>query len=82
MASDVYFIDEKAKKRFKAQKIAFGILKYTFLTICALFMLLPFYYMIITSLKSPEALLNEVNTKTLNLFPSLLLESTFILRYI
>lgn len=70
MASDVYFIDEAAKKRFKRQRIAFNILTYTFLTICALFMLIPFYYMIITSLKSPEALNNEMYSKTLNLFPS------------
>ena len=64
MASDVYFIDEAAKKRFKRQRIAFNILTYTFLTICALFMLIPFYYMIITSLKSPEALNNEMYSKT------------------
>ncbi len=70
MASDVYFIDEAAKKRFKRQRIVFNILTYTFLTICALFMLLPFYYMIITSLKTPQALTNEMYTKTLNLFPS------------
>ncbi|MCH5180634.1 MAG: carbohydrate ABC transporter permease [Erysipelotrichales bacterium] len=70
MASDVYFIDEAAKKRFKRQKLALNILTYTFLTICALFMLLPFYYMIITSLKTPETLTQEMYSKTLNLFPS------------
>lgn len=70
MAADIYFIDEAAKKRFRRQKIAFSILTYSFLTICALFMLLPFYYMILTSLKTPDVLTYEMQTKTLNLFPS------------
>lgn len=71
MASDAtYFIDEKSKKRFKRQRIAFNILTYTFLTICALFMLIPFYYMIITSLKDVETVNNELATHTIQLFPS------------
>lgn len=70
MASDLYFIDEAAKKRYKRQSIFFGILKYTFLTICAIFMLIPFYYMIITSLKAPEVFNAEVRSHNINLFPS------------
>lgn len=68
--AEVYFLDEAAKKRFKRQQIIFNIFKYTFLTICALFMLLPFYVMIITSLKEPLAFKNEIIHDKLILFPS------------
>lgn len=69
METNEYFISEKAKKRFKCQQILFGILKYGFLTICALFMLIPFYYMIITSLKSPTLLNTELTKGEFVLFP-------------
>ena len=69
MASDVYFIDEAAKKRFKRQKILSNVFVYTFLTICALFMLLPFYYMVITAFKTPKLVSDEVLGNSLQLFP-------------
>ena len=69
METNEYFISEKAKKRFKCQQILFGILKYGFLTICAIFMLIPFYYMIITSLKSPTLLNTELTKGEFVLFP-------------
>lgn len=65
-----YFIDEKAKKRFKAQQIISKTITYLFLTLFAIIILLPFFYMVITSFKKPDTYLQEVNTKTLNLFPS------------
>lgn len=47
------------------------IFTYTFLTIFALFILVPFFYMVVTSLKKPETYGIELKTKTLNLFPSI-----------
>lgn len=43
---------ENEKKRQKRSKIIKGILLYTFLTICAVFAVLPFYWMVISSLKT------------------------------
>lgn len=46
----MYFADEGALRRYKARKIIVNILLYTFITLFALFMLLPFVFMIVGSL--------------------------------
>lgn len=46
----LYFADEAALRRFKAKQIVLKVLLYLFLTIFALFMLLPFIFMIMASL--------------------------------
>ena len=56
---DMYFADEKARKRYQITNIITKILLYTFLTIMAIFMLIPFYWMINTSLKSRAIMLEE-----------------------
>lgn len=51
----MYFADEGALRRYKARKIAIAILLYAFLTLFALFMLLPFILMIVGSLTEASA---------------------------
>lgn len=67
---ELYFADENALKRYKIQKISFNILVYGFLSIMALFMLIPFYWMIVTSLKNDAVYEAEQISKTLNFFPT------------
>ena len=64
---EVYFASEAQMRRYKAQKIITQVLLYGFLTIMGLFIVLPFYYMIITSFKSTNAYNLEVQHGQLNL---------------
>ncbi|MDY0214508.1 MAG: carbohydrate ABC transporter permease [Bacilli bacterium] len=57
------------KKEYKGRTIFFKVITYTFLTLFALFMLLPFWFMISVSLKSPVEYSREV-TSGLKLFTS------------
>ena len=52
---EVYFASEKQLRIYKARKIITQVLLYSFLTLVGLFILLPFWYMIITSFKSTKA---------------------------
>ena len=52
---EVYFASEKQLKIYKARKIITQILLYGFLTLVGLFILMPFWYMIITSFKGKDA---------------------------
>ena len=52
---EVYFASEKQLRIYKARKIITQVLLYSFLTLVGLFILFPFWYMIITSLKSTKA---------------------------
>ena len=52
---EVYFASEKQLRIYKARKIITQVLLYGFLTLVGLFILFPFWYMIITSLKSTKA---------------------------
>ena len=65
---EVYFASEAQMRRYKAQKIITQVLLYGFLTIMGLFIVIPFYYMIITSFKSTDAYNAEVLNGQLNLF--------------
>lgn len=49
---ELYFADEKALRNWKIKRILSRIGIYTFLTIVAIFIIIPFYWMIATSLKS------------------------------
>ena len=64
---EVYFASEAQMRRYKAQKIITQVLLYGFLTLMGLFIVIPFYYMIITSFKSTDAYNQEVLNGQLNL---------------
>ncbi|HAK05342.1 MAG TPA: carbohydrate ABC transporter permease [Firmicutes bacterium] len=76
---DIYFADQKAMQRYKVTKFFSTILLYGFLTILALFILIPFYWMIVTSLKSNATVEMERITGTLGFFPSEITFANFIL---
>lgn len=56
---EMYFASEAQLRQYKARKIITQVLLYGFLTLIGLFIIIPFYYMIITSLKSTTAYDNE-----------------------
>jgi len=62
--ADLYFADEGALRRYKAKKIVSAIILYTFVTLFALFMLLPFVFMLVGSLTDAESF--DEFTKTAN----------------
>ena len=62
--AELYFADEGALRRYKAKKIASAIILYTFVTLFALFMLLPFVFMLVGSLTDAESF--DEFTKTAN----------------
>ncbi len=66
---EVYFADEKAMKRYRITKTISQVLLYTFLTIMAVFMLVPFYWMINTSLKDSATMALEIQKGTPYFFP-------------
>ena len=59
------FLTEEELRFYKFKKILFNILVCTFLTIIALFIIVPFYYMILTSLQTVE----EIESPVVSLFP-------------
>lgn len=56
---EIYFASEKQLKIYKARRIITQTLLYAFLTLVGLFILFPFWYMIITSFKSTAAFERE-----------------------
>lgn len=62
---ELYFADEKALRKWKRRKVLSQIGVYTFLTILTIFIIIPFYWMIATSLKSN----GEVSLPVPTLFP-------------
>ena len=56
---EVYFASEKQLRIYKARKIITQVLLYGFLTLIGLFILFPFWYMLITSFKSTSAFEQE-----------------------
>ena len=56
---EVYFASEKQLRIYQARKIITQVLLYAFLTLVGLFILFPFWYMIITSFKSTTAFNDE-----------------------
>ena len=65
---DVYFASESEAKKYKIKKILSHVVTYGFLTILGIFIVLPFYYMIVTSFKSSAAFELEKQTGKLELF--------------
>lgn len=59
--NELYFQDEKEMKRYKVTKFFSTVFLYIFLIAMALFILFPFYWMLITSLKSMTEI-NDVPT--------------------
>jgi len=49
-----YFADDAARRRYRAKRIVANVLLYAFITLFALFMLLPFVFMIVGSLTDKE----------------------------
>ncbi|MDR0934836.1 MAG: carbohydrate ABC transporter permease [Erysipelotrichaceae bacterium] len=52
---EIYFATASQLRQYKAKKIVTQVLLYGFLTLIGLFIVLPFFYMIITSFKSTDA---------------------------
>ena len=65
---EVYFATESQLRIYKTRKIITQILLYAFLTLVGLFIILPFWYMIITSFKSTSAFDKEEVAGKLVLF--------------
>ena len=70
---ELYFADEKALRNWKIKRILSRIGIYTFLTIVAIFIIVPFYWMIITSLKSQ----GETELMKPTLFPTKIMWSNY-----
>ncbi len=61
-AGDEGFDAEKAKKREKAKHIVKNVLVYIFLTVCAVLAFMPFYWMLMSSVKTEEEFRMSVPT--------------------
>lgn len=66
---EVYFTSPKQMALYKVQKIFTQVLLYLFLTIFGLFIIFPFFYMIVTSLKSEVLYDSEAARKIISLMP-------------
>lgn len=75
---DLYFADKAAMQRYKTLKFLSNFLMYGFLTFLALFILIPFYWMIATSLKSNATIEFEQITGQLGFFPTEVTFDNFI----
>ena len=66
---EVYFTSQKQMMLYKGQKILTQVLLYAFLTLFGLFIVFPFFYMIVTSLKSEVLYDNEAARKVITWLP-------------
>lgn len=76
LVGDDLFLDEEELRKYKIKKIILNIITYTFLTITALFILLPFYWMFATALKSEAEIVAEAMGQV-SFFPKSLQFSNF-----
>lgn len=76
---DLYFADKAAMQRYKALKFFSNFFMYGFLTILALFILIPFYWMIVTALKSNATIEFEQISGQLGFFPTEVTFDNFII---
>lgn len=67
--SDMYFATPAQLRSYKTKTILRYVLLYGFLTILALFMLVPFVFMIITAFRDPDCYDWDTASKTFNLIP-------------
>lgn len=63
---ELYFADEKAMRSWKIKHVISQVILYAFLVLVAIFILIPFYWMIITSLKNDA----EMELMNPTLFPT------------
>lgn len=66
--NEVYFTSDKQRRIYLTKKIISYVLVYGFLAILGLFMIIPFYFMIINSFKDANIYQNELLYNKLNLF--------------
>lgn len=66
---EVYFTSRKQMMLYKGQKVFTQVLLYLFLTVFGLFIIFPFFYMIVTSLKSEVLYDSEAARKLISLIP-------------
>lgn len=66
---EIYFATPEQMRRYKIRRILGQVILYTFLSVFALFILFPFLYMIITSLKSETLYDFQTAKKILDLMP-------------
>ena len=66
---EMYFATPEQLRAYKARRIIGQVILYTFLSIFALFILFPFVYMIVTSLKSEALYDTQTANKVLDLMP-------------
>jgi multiple sugar transport system permease protein len=69
MDRELYFASPKELKAFKRKKLFSNIGLYIFLSVLAIFMLIPFYWMLATAFKSDQIIELEQTTGVLYLFP-------------
>ena len=67
---NMYFASPEQMRAYKIKDTLFTILKYTFLGLLGLFMVVPFLFMIITSIRNPDAYDLDVMNRAFNLIPS------------
>ncbi len=67
--ADTYFASPTERRMFKIKTVLGQVFLYLFLSIFALFILFPFLYMIVTSLKSQVLYESQVGAKILDLSP-------------
>lgn len=66
---EIYFTSRKQMMLYKGQKIFTQVLLYAFLTLFGLFIVFPFFYMVVTSLKSEILYDSEAARKLISLVP-------------
>jgi len=66
---EIYFTSRKQMMLYKGQKILTQVLLYAFLSLFGLFIVFPFFYMIVTSLKSEVLYDSEAARKLISLLP-------------
>jgi multiple sugar transport system permease protein len=67
---DIYFDSQRSMRVYQVKKFFQQISLYSFITIFAFFMLVPFWFMIVTSLKDLGDFRFEQATGILNFFPT------------
>jgi multiple sugar transport system permease protein len=78
MERELYFASPEELKRYKRKQLISNILLYTFLSIVAAFILIPFYWMLITAVKSNELLELEQTTGVFYFFPPEITFANFV----
>jgi multiple sugar transport system permease protein len=75
---ELYFADNKALRNYKVKRVISNIVLYGFLSILAAFILIPFYWMLVTALKSNALLETEQITGVFSFFPAEITFANFV----